>query len=420
MKSVFALTSLALLLPVLAIAQGNAYQPQLLTGVGAPGTGALQTCTAYQYYIDTSTGNRWDCKPDASGAHGAWISSSNPSSLDGIIYVDGVTYPRTDVGITNAVAALPTVNGYKSGKIILSPGTYTLSSTVTINSPYVLLDGLEAAAVNLNCTVTNGDCFLIVDTPFTVNNGAGGFMGLTLTGNSGTNQTLIHTRDMTVGFRLWDVILTGCSGTGGTGWWAENFAKWTERTSLNGANFNHCTTDILATVNAGANASFNHQTWMDVRFNLNNGQTAIQLNNNIDFGRSLVSGVVNADGNGASTVFNLAGTSDVSNLTWLNLNVDNNGGGTVTGVSSVSGANFTATGYFTGWSTNSASGQLLVSPFQNAIPIIVGNLPSAASGKDNVIVVSDSTAIASEGQTCVGGSSNTALAFSNGSVWKCF
>jgi hypothetical protein len=51
----------------------------------------------------------------------------------------------------------------------------------------------------------------------------------------------------------------------------------------------------------------------------------------------------------------------------------------------------------------------------------VANLPAAAAGNAGTFMrVSDSTAIASEGQTCVGGSSNTALAFSNGTVWKCF
>jgi hypothetical protein len=51
----------------------------------------------------------------------------------------------------------------------------------------------------------------------------------------------------------------------------------------------------------------------------------------------------------------------------------------------------------------------------------VGALPAAAAGNvGQVIKVSDSTAVAAEGQTCVGSSTNTALAFSNGTVWKCF
>lgn len=51
----------------------------------------------------------------------------------------------------------------------------------------------------------------------------------------------------------------------------------------------------------------------------------------------------------------------------------------------------------------------------------VGALPAAAAGNTGrMIKVSDSTAVAAEGQTCVGGSTNAALAFSNGTVWKCF
>lgn len=54
-------------------------------------------------------------------------------------------------------------------------------------------------------------------------------------------------------------------------------------------------------------------------------------------------------------------------------------------------------------------------------PVTVGALPAAAAGnKGQMITVSDSTAVTAEGQTCVGGSTNTALAFSNGTVWKCF
>jgi hypothetical protein len=50
----------------------------------------------------------------------------------------------------------------------------------------------------------------------------------------------------------------------------------------------------------------------------------------------------------------------------------------------------------------------------------VGSLPAAASYPGGMIRVSDSTSVATEGQTCVGSSSNNAIAISNGSVWKCF
>lgn len=59
--------------------------------------------------------------------------------------------------------------------------------------------------------------------------------------------------------------------------------------------------------------------------------------------------------------------------------------------------------------------------FFRAGSVTVANLPAAAAGNlGQTRTVYDSTAVSAEGQTCVGGSSNTALAFSNGTVWKCF
>jgi hypothetical protein len=54
-------------------------------------------------------------------------------------------------------------------------------------------------------------------------------------------------------------------------------------------------------------------------------------------------------------------------------------------------------------------------------PIAVASLPAAAAGNAGQWrTVNDSTAIAAEGQTCAGGGTLTAAAFSNGTVWKCF
>jgi len=52
--------------------------------------------------------------------------------------------------------------------------------------------------------------------------------------------------------------------------------------------------------------------------------------------------------------------------------------------------------------------------------LTVSILPSASSVPGGIFYVTDSTAITSEGQTCTGGSSTKALAFSTGSGWKCF
>jgi hypothetical protein len=51
--------------------------------------------------------------------------------------------------------------------------------------------------------------------------------------------------------------------------------------------------------------------------------------------------------------------------------------------------------------------------------LTVNSLPPAATNAGAMFSVSDSSNTV-EGQTCAGGGNNTALAFSNGTVWKCF
>jgi hypothetical protein len=52
---------------------------------------------------------------------------------------------------------------------------------------------------------------------------------------------------------------------------------------------------------------------------------------------------------------------------------------------------------------------------------VIGSLPAAASSVGMIFVVSDSTSVASEGQTCAhSGAGVNAIAISNGSLWKCF
>lgn len=71
-----------------------------------------------------------------------------------------------------------------------------------------------------------------------------------------------------------------------------------------------------------------------------------------------------------------------------------------------------------------AAGALLSSSYLTMTPATVDSLPAADGGNAGELrIVSDSTAIVTEGQTCVGGNtspSNRVMAFSNGTVWKCF
>lgn len=292
------------------------------------------------------------------------------SNLNNVLYVDGTRFNGApDLGKTlNAmIAFLPKVRGYPAGKIVIPPGSYAQSTTVVINSPYVSFYGAGSGSTIVNCSVPTGDCFLFVDTPFTVTNGTGGMFGLTLNGNAAPAQKLIHTRDMTIGFHLWDVVLGRASGAGSICWWAENYAHWTERTNLNDVWFNNCTTGLSLTVNseAGGSNSFGHQSWTDVRWNLNRSQTAMQLSDTALLYASILSGVVNSDA-GPNVAFSLAGTSQVTSDVWLNLLIDAGDRSGTVGVSSAVGTGFAPSGTFQGMASNHALGGFYTSAQQGA------------------------------------------------------
>lgn len=69
---------------------------------------------------------------------------------------------------------------------------------------------------------------------------------------------------------------------------------------------------------------------------------------------------------------------------------------------------------------NLAVGNLVASTVTHGSGIRVVSLPPASANPGTTIYVTDSTSISVEGQICAGNGSTKALAFSNGSVWKCF
>ena len=113
------------------------------------------------------------------------------------------------------------------------------------------------------------------------------------------------------------------------------------------------------------------------------------------------------------------------------LSLDLLGGGS-TGAGTPGGINFkigntgssgtTPNSGATAWSVQGSTGNLVAAGAQTIVlgTTTVGALPSAASNPGAMIRVSDSTSVSAEGQTCVGLSSNNAIAISNGSAWKCF
>jgi hypothetical protein len=185
------------LLPVLAMAQGNTYQPQLITGNGAPGTGAFQTCAIYQEYIDVSTGNKWHCLPDNSGQHGSWVANLNPSSLNSIIFVDGVTYPLNSTGLTNACTAAGASGTVGISKPIVMTANVTCSSAIQFFAGGTITT--TGWTLTLNGTIFSPDVQILLGTGSIVlgSNGAGPIMATWFPGSDCGAR--INTADVATG-----------------------------------------------------------------------------------------------------------------------------------------------------------------------------------------------------------------------------
>lgn len=70
--------------------------------------------------------------------------------------------------------------------------------------------------------------------------------------------------------------------------------------------------------------------------------------------------------------------------------------------------------------TIQAGGTYTPSGSINLGALTFATLPAAASNPGVMFYITDSTTLTTEGQNCAGSGTVTALAFSNGSVWKCF
>lgn len=409
------------------------------------------------------------------------VSSPNPSSLNNIIFVDGVTYPKTGAGILAAAAQV--CSSTKSGRVILPSGTYLISS------PGLNLTGLRG------CTF-EGDAFYS-DVP-----GANVRYGTVLTFNyTGANTVGIDISDSDdLTFRN---ILFSCGTSAGTAptvcflhgratgshgilnnldhCWVFGYSPWiyynyrgeqfTAKDSLFeeiGASGVPITisevntagvTSPNVTLGGGASTSI-------IRFSGNSSilsqatsgspNALVYLDEGSDKIQSVyIDGYMQGAGSnnflikdttGATghlyeiqtniqvdeasasnnSMVSIAGEADNWNLNG-HVNPFNNSGGPALSFGTISsttmnfltneGNSFSASSLLNVSVSTDQLGTVLMTPIAS---YTVGNLPSAASYAGSTVNVTNSTAIATEGQTCTGGGSVRALAFSNGTVWKCF
>jgi hypothetical protein len=300
------------------------------------------------------------------------------SFLNKVCTVDGVQFTT----VAGCLAALPsdiisdTGNSYVHGTIYLPflSGGYNVSAGITL-SPFVKIvgEGLEPVAINCIGSIT---CITVSDTPFTIRDSDGGLYNLTVHGDGSNNQIGVQGIDA-YGLSLRDVRFYGFTGTGAIATNLTNDASgFTERT-----NFYHVWW-FKNTVNIQLNGvpsevSFGHQSWVDLRFHIGLGAAAtgpvFNLTNNADLYGSLITGVVNNDATGGTgQVFVLGASTDVvAQTNFLNLLVDNFGGGNVVGATCTAGSSFDPAGSFNGFTSNSCAS---ATAYYSAIPSIGGSL----------------------------------------------
>jgi hypothetical protein len=233
--------------------------------------------------------------------YGARGQNGSPQcrSQEDIACVDAANsqgWPGTDYGawVMSAIASLPTVNGYKAGKVLLAPSTSVVvqSSTVTISSPFVTIHGPGAGALQILCTM-NKDCWNVHVSPFTNPatgsgaNGGGVIEGFSLIGQGSTNANAVglHWGDI-IGMRFQDIMIDNFLGANSSCFWGDNITGFSERdvffntiAGQAGGNQHGCTKGWRWTnaTNTALTSSFTHNHYLANKFSIFDGQTAFSM-----------------------------------------------------------------------------------------------------------------------------------------------
>jgi Pectate lyase superfamily protein len=247
----------------------------------------------------------------------------------------------------SVVASLPLdAWGQPYGIIYIPDGVYKITSTIAIHSQSVILQGQNQYHSILDDHISSG--FTVEFTPLhpIYSDTSGGLRDLTIQLNGSSGNSGVRTLDFAGGFTMEHVninqVNSATTGDGSVGWRAENSAAQTERSILDHVWFGWCDVGIQLTDDGSGNNSVEHSLWQDVRWNLNNNQHAIQINNDIDISDSLITGTINPNGTTGMIIFETSGSTNTYNL-YTNIYVDGTGTGFSAGYFN-SGAIFKAHG----------------------------------------------------------------------------
>jgi hypothetical protein len=171
-----------------------------------------------------------------------WTGINTFPDINSVIYVDGTRYTT----IASAYAALPSCTvpnipndsgGTQNftydhcGKLVVPPGTYSYSSTLSIDSPYVIIEGANNGSSIISYAGSSGCAISWSAT----NNfpgefaGNGGLYNMRIDGtNAGAGTCGLETNDISA-FHIHGVVISNFKGSGSIGWFDSTTQRYNEK-----------------------------------------------------------------------------------------------------------------------------------------------------------------------------------------------
>lgn len=220
-------------------------------------------------------------------------------------------------GITNnstaLAAAYAQLVSYGGGVMYLRAGSFAYGSDLIWNSNVVSVIGAGSGVTTLLPTTT-AKIKIKPATP-TVIQGAK-FGGFTVKGNATTNACGVYTGDI-IGAEWDDLVVTDFTGTNGKGMWFDNHDLFTERNVFRRVWLNNNTISLhLGHTAAGGGPdgsnSFGYNRWLDLKINVDAGQTGFKTTDDAIVYSSSLAMVCNVAN--AGTVFDIGDTSQLNRV----------------------------------------------------------------------------------------------------------
>jgi hypothetical protein len=219
---------------------------------------------------------------------------------------DGATDDRAAIQ-----AAIDAAQASSGGTIYFPPGNYRVTAQILVTKPTISLVGTGARASKITSAST-ADAIRVAIAVWTVEQ-AGRIAGLTIIGNANANAVGVHISEAT-GFELDDVVVVGFTGTSGIGVHVENTTNWTERLTLKKTHLDNNKVGLKFSVSGTGTTSFGFARILDLRLNVNNGQTGILLVGTARLYNAVLTAMCNVDS--AGIVLDVQGTSSVTGVTF--------------------------------------------------------------------------------------------------------